>query len=71
MTIKNLSSEFKSKIHYLIEEENFKVYRQFKTESESIQSNYDMGMLTTCELMMQQSDLLNQYKTDLISTTNN
>ena len=44
MTIKNLSSEFKSKIHYLIEEENFKVYRQFKTESESIQSNYDMGM---------------------------
>jgi hypothetical protein len=71
MTIKNLSSEFKSKIHYLIEEENFKVYKKFKTESESIQSNYDMGMLITSELMMQQSDLLNEYKKELISITNN
>ena len=71
MTIKNLSSEFKSKIHYLIEEENFKVYKKFKTESDQVQSNYDMGMLITSELMMQQSDLLNEYKKELISITNN
>jgi len=71
MNIKNLSSELKEKIHYLIEEENFKVYKKFKTESDQVQSNYDMGLLTTRELMMQQSDLLNEYKTDLISITNN
>ena len=71
MNIKNLSSELQEKIHYLIEEENFKVYRKFKEESESIQSNYDMGMLTTHELMMQQYDLLGEYKDNLISIKNN
>jgi len=71
MNIKNAGNRLEYNISLLIEKENAKVYKEFKTESDQVQSNYDIGLLTTSELMMQQSDLLNEYKKELISITNN
>ena len=71
MNIKNAGNRLEYNIILLIEKQNAKVYKEFKTESDQVQSNYDIGLLTTAELMMQQFDLLSQYKKELISITNN
>ena len=71
MNIKNAGNRLEYNIILLIEKENAKVYKEFKTESDQVRSNYDMGLLTTSELMMQQFDLLNQYNKELIIITNN
>lgn len=67
MTIENLSTELRLEMAKLIEYENAKIYRNFKIESDSVQSNYDMGLLTTEELINQQYDLLAYCKEGLVS----
>ena len=65
MKIVNTSSEMELKINQMIDAENLKALREYKEEFKYIQSNYDMGMLTVAELMMQNLDVLLKYTNEL------